>query len=185
VGLFSSIGGGRSYLKETPRVTKPPWKLEAWGMAHVSLETTAAVPDSTVTLPDETVTRAGPVILTNRCRLGQSLWAIAVKQGSQNAPLSRNLLRELACCSPLGTASGLHGPVGAERSLEPAWSPANGTGRQRLLWSQTRRRIWARTSLQRLAFISASERSSGTRCPWACRWNRRFVSTRPYCRRTE
>src|SRR5262249_61268698 len=59
--LNSSNTKGRRahYLREAPRVTQPPWKLEAWGMAHVSLETTAAVPDSTVTLPDETVTRAG------------------------------------------------------------------------------------------------------------------------------
>ena len=58
----------RRYLKETPRVTNPPWKLEAWGMAHVSLETTAALPDSTVTLPDENVTRVGPLSVTNRCK---------------------------------------------------------------------------------------------------------------------
>lgn len=58
----------RCYLKETPRVTNPPWKLEAWGMAHVSLETTAALPDSTVTPPDENVTRVGPLSVTNRCR---------------------------------------------------------------------------------------------------------------------
>jgi hypothetical protein len=46
-------------FKETSRVTKPSWKLEAWGRAHVSLERTAAFPDSTVMLLVEIMARAG------------------------------------------------------------------------------------------------------------------------------
>src|SRR5262245_22801529 len=65
--IFKPVAAGH-YLKETPRVTTPPWKLEAWGTAHVSLEIMTALPDSTVMPPAETMTRAGPLIVTNRFR---------------------------------------------------------------------------------------------------------------------
>jgi hypothetical protein len=55
-------------LNDVPRVTTPPWKLEAWGTTHVSFEIMTALPDSTVMPPAEMVTRAGPLIVTNRRR---------------------------------------------------------------------------------------------------------------------
>src|SRR5262245_3502773 len=62
------IGWHGHCLGDAPRVTTPPWKLEAWGTTHVSSEIVTALPDSTVIPPTETVTRAGPLIVTNRFR---------------------------------------------------------------------------------------------------------------------
>src|SRR5262245_25798083 len=64
-GLLSGVS---HCLTDTPRVTTPPWNSETWGATHVSLDTTAALPDSTVMPPAETVARVGPLTVRNRCK---------------------------------------------------------------------------------------------------------------------